>query len=262
MKQKRWFSEARFGAFIHWGLYALPGGVWKGETMEYIGEWLQARFRIPNAEYAALAEQFNPTAFDAEEIVRRFRDAGIRYVVFTAKHHDGFAMYHSRVSRFNIVDATPFRRDPLAELAAACRKFGLRFGIYYSHCLDWHEKDGGDPGPDAPKNKGMSWGNDWDFPDRKAKDFDTYFREKAIPQLTELLSRYGEISLLWLDCPITIRPKHALEIRTLVDKLQPECLINSRIGCGMQDFDSLGDNLFPVDGGETPVESAATLNDT
>lgn len=262
MKQKRWFSEARFGAFIHWGLYALPGGGWKGETMEYIGEWLQARFRIPNAEYAALAEQFNPTAFDAEEIVRRFRDAGIRYVVFTAKHHDGFAMYHSRVSRFNIVDATPFRRDPLAELAAACRKFGLRLGIYYSHCLDWHEKDGGDPGPDAPKNKGMSWGNDWDFPDRKAKDFDTYFREKAIPQLTELLSRYGEISLLWLDCPITIRPKHALEIRTLVDKLQPECLINSRIGCGMQDFDSLGDNLFPVDGGETPVESAATLNDT
>ena len=82
--------------------------------MEYIGEWLQARFRIPNAEYAALAEQFNPTAFDAEEIVRRFRDAGIRYVVFTAKHHDGFAMYHSRVSRFNIVDATPFRRDPAA----------------------------------------------------------------------------------------------------------------------------------------------------
>lgn len=164
--------------------------------MEYIGEWLQARFRIPDAEYAALAEQFDPTAFDAEEIVRRFRDAGIRYVVFTAKHHDGFAMYHSRVSRFNIVDATPFRRDPLAELAAACRKFGLRLGIYYSHCLDWHEKDGGDPGPDAPKNKGMSWGNDWDFPDREAKDFDTYFREKAIPQLTELLSRYGEISLL------------------------------------------------------------------
>lgn len=237
------------------------GGLEGGDDGVY-REWLQARFRIPNAEYAALAEQFNPTAFDAEEIVRRFRDAGIRYVVFTAKHHDGFAMYHSRVSRFNIVDATPFRRDPLAELAAACRKFGLRFGIYYSHCLDWHEKDGGDPGPDAPKNKGMSWGNDWDFPERGEKDFDAYFRQKVIPQLTELLTGYGEISLLWLDCPATIRPRHAQEIRILVDELQPECLINSRIGYGMQDFDSLGDNLFPVDGGETPVESAATLNDT
>jgi len=262
MKDSKWFPEARFGAFIHWGLYAIPGGIWHGTEMDYIGEWIQARFRIPNREYAALADRFMPTRFDADLLVRRFYDAGIRYLVFTAKHHDGFAMYHSRVSRFNVMDATPFGRDPLAELAAACQKYGVRLGVYYSHCLDWHEFDGGDPGPAVGKNKGMSWGNDWDFPDVAAKDFDRYFEAKVIPQLTELFTNYGQISLLWLDCPIAIEPRHAQKIRDLVDRLMPNCLINGRIGCDMGDFGSLGDNMLPVSTADRLLESAGTLNDT
>lgn len=113
----KWFMDAKFGMFIHWGLYALPGGLWKGREMEYIGEWLQARFRIPNAEYAELAKQFDPSLFDAEEWVLTAKAAGMRYIVYTAKHHEGFAMYRSRVSPFNVCDATPFKRDPLEELA-------------------------------------------------------------------------------------------------------------------------------------------------
>ena len=146
----QWFQDARFGLFVHWGLYAVPGGEWKGETMGYIGEWLQARFRIPNREYAALADKFNPIEFDADAWVLLAKRAGMRYVVFTAKHHDGFAMYRSAVDSFNIVDATPFGRDPLKELAEACRKHGLKLGLYYSQDLDWSHPDGGDPGLDYP----------------------------------------------------------------------------------------------------------------
>ena len=128
---------------IHWGLYALPAGEWKGRRMEDIGEWAQEYFRIPNAEYSRLAEAFNPILFDAEEWVRLAKDAGMRYMVFTSKHHDGFAMYKSDVSRYNIVDATPFGRDVVGELSEACRKHGLKFGLYYSQDLDWSHPDGG-----------------------------------------------------------------------------------------------------------------------
>lgn len=262
MKNYKWFSEARFGAFIHWGLYAIPGGFWNGREMDYIGEWIQSYFRIPNVDYSKLASKFNPVEFDAEKIISHFHSAGIRYIVFTAKHHDGFSMYHSKISQYNIFDATPFKRDPLAELAEACRRHGIKLGIYYSHCLDWYEKNGGDPGPDVGKNKGMSWGNDWDFPEYERKNFDVYFNQKVIPQLTELLTNYGEVSILWLDCPIVIEKRHALAIRSLVDQYQPDCLINGRIGCNMQDYESLGDNMLPVSSSEMLIEAAATLNDT
>lgn len=263
MKDIKWFQDARFGAFIHWGLYSVAGGLWRGREMEYIGEWIQPRFRIPNSEYAAMAKDFNPVNFNADDMIRRFHDAGMRYLVFTAKHHDGFAMYHSRVSRFNITDATPFRRDPLAELAEACRKYGVRLGIYYSHYLDWHEANGGDPGPDFKLNYGMPWGNDWDFPDFKNKKFNEYFENKVLPQVSELLSNYGSVSLLWLDCGLTIPAELAKKLCALVKKLQPDCLLNGRIGGGISgDFGSLGDNQCPGGASSVPAESAGTLNDT
>ena len=129
---RRWFKEAQYGLMVHWGLYALLGGEWRGRVMPGIAEWAQAYFRIPNAEYAALAKAFDPILFDADEWVRIARDAGMKYIVFTSKHHDGFAMFRSKVSPFNVVDATPFGRDVVGELAEACRKHGLRLGLYYS----------------------------------------------------------------------------------------------------------------------------------
>lgn len=256
------FTRARFGMFLHWGLYSVPAGRWKGERMDYIGEWIQSRFRIPNAEYAALAEQFNPTLFDADEWVKCAKAAGMTYLVFTAKHHDGFAMYRSRISKYNVVDATPFGRDVLRELALACRKYGMKLGIYYSHCLDWHEADGADPGPDSPKNFGMSWGNDWDYPDWFEKNFSRYFENKALRQIGELLSDYGPVFLMWFDCPLGISEAQSRRLRKLVKSLQPDCLINGRIGHGMGDFGSLGDNQSPAGKSRIPLESAQTLNRT
>ena len=257
-----WFQDARFGMFIHWGLYALPGGIWRGQEAEYVGEWLQARFRIRHAEYARLSEDFLAPDFDAEAWVRSAREAGMRYVVFTAKHHDGFAMYHSRVSPFNIVEATPFARDPLAELAQACRAQGLRLGIYYSQDLDWSHPDGGDPGPDFYTNKGMPWGNCWDFPDLASKRFERYFEQKALPQVEELLTRYGDIALLWFDCPVSIPPALSQRLVARVKELQPRCLVNSRVGHGLGDYGSLGDNQTPAARRAGAWECPGTLNDS
>jgi alpha-L-fucosidase len=261
-KDLKWFTDARFGMFIHWGLYALPGGIWQGQEMAYIGEWLQSAFRIPNAEYETLASEFNPLGFDADDWVRTARESGMRHIVFTAKHHDGFAMYHSRCSSFNIVDATPFGRDVLAELAAACGKYDMKLGVYYSQDLDWHDPDGGDPGPHRPKNQGMSWGNDWDYGDYSIKDHRRYVDRKVIPQLTELLSNYGPIAVVWFDCPLTISRADSERIFTLIAGLQPQCLVNTRLGNGFGDFGSLGDNQIPASGRRGIWETPGTLNDT
>ncbi|MBQ7393813.1 MAG: alpha-L-fucosidase [Lentisphaeria bacterium] len=259
----KWFEEARFGMFIHWGLYAALGGFWKGQEMTYIGEWIQARFRIPNEEYAKLAETFDPVKFNADEWIRTAAEAGVKYIVYTSKHHDGFAMYHSKVSSYNIYDATPFKRDPLAELAEACRKYGVRLGIYYSQNLDWHEPDGGDPGPGYPSNGGMmSWGNDWDFPDYDKKNFRRYFENKVKPQIRELLTNYGEVSVLWCDCPLDMKPEFSQELRAFVKELQPNCIINQRIGNNCQDYGGLGDNQLPIDRRKDTRESPVTLNHT
>jgi len=258
-----WFQDARFGLFIHWGLYCTLGGEWQGQRMDYIGEWIMSKYQIPLSEYVKLTEQFDPQAFDADAWVRLAKRAGMRYIVITSKHHEGFAMYHSQVSTYNIVDATPFDRDPLAELAEACKRHGLKLGLYYSQDLDWHEPNGGDPGPDYPKNYGgMSWTNDWDFPDYEAKDYIPYFEEKVKPQVRELLTRYGPISVLWFDTPVSISKEQSAELVDLVQELQPDCLINTRIGNGLGDYGSMGDNQVPYGRLEGIWEVPATLNDT
>ncbi|MBQ7915839.1 MAG: alpha-L-fucosidase [Firmicutes bacterium] len=264
MTSKEWFKQAKFGMMIHWGLYCLPAGEWKGKRMEDIGEWCQQYFRIPNEEYHKLAGIFNPILFDAEEWVKLAKDAGMEYIVFTAKHHEGFAMYHSKVSKFNIVDATPFGRDVLAELAEACRKHDMKLGLYYSQELDWSEPNGGGYRKGKTWCGGKAyWTNNWDFPDDEHKNFAQCFEDKIKPQVTELLTEYGDLGLIWFDTPNVITPEQSDELYALVKKYQPNCLVNSRIGNGRGDYRSAGDNEIPDDDkGAMLFETPATLNDT
>ena len=232
--------------------------------MEDIGEWAQQYFRIPNAEYSRLAKVFNPILFDADEWVNLAIDAGMKYMVFTSKHHDGFAMYKSDVSKYNIVDATPFGRDVTAELAEACYKKGLKFGLYYSQDLDWSHPHGGGytVGKTWCGDKAY-WTNNWDFPEDDKKDFSICFEEKIKPQVTEILTKYGELCLIWFDVPFTISREQTDELYHLVKKYQPDCLVNSRIGNGYGDYISAGDNEIPDDDKSAMLyETPATLNDT
>jgi alpha-L-fucosidase len=141
-ERMQWWRDARFGMFIHWGVYSVPAGVFEGQDIPGIGEWIMRNADIPVAEYAQYATQFDPTNFDAMQWVKIAKAAGMKYIVITAKHHDGFAMFHSRVDGYNIYDASPWHRDPLAELTVACRKEGIRLGFYYSEAQDWHHPGG------------------------------------------------------------------------------------------------------------------------
>jgi alpha-L-fucosidase len=251
-EKMKWFREAKFGLFIHWGLYAVPAGTWKGRQIPGIGEWIMNRAKIPVQEYEQLAGQFNPVKFNAEEWVQLAEDAGMKYIVITSKHHDGFAMYGSKASQYNIVDATPFHRDPLKELAAACARHNIRFGFYYSQSQDWHEPGGA--------------GNTWDFPSDAEKSasgaYDRYLREKAEPQVKELLTGYGPVCLIWFDTArmmdVNGRAQRFLDI---VHSLQPACLIDGRLGT-KGDYRSMGDNRIPNAVVREDWEVPATLNNT
>ena len=244
----QWFREAKFGLFIHWGLYSIPAGEWKGQKIPGIGEWIMNRAKIPVTEYEQLASQFNPVKFNAEEWVQMAQDAGMKYIVITSKHHDGFAMYHSQVSKYNIYDATPFHRDPLKELSAAAAKHHIRFGFYYSQAQDWHEKNGA--------------GNTWDFGPDDKKDFDQYLQGKAEPQVKELLTNYGPVCLIWFDTPrmmdVNNRGQRFIDI---VQNLQPKTLIDGRLG-KEGDYRSMGDNSIPGTVVKGDWEVPATLNHT
>lgn len=242
-----WWRDARFGMFIHWGLYALPAGEWKGQAVPGIGEWLMHTARIPRAEYASLADNFKPEHFNAKEWVGYASQAGMKYLVVTSKHHDGFAMYDSKNNPYNVVHATPWKRDPLKDLAVACREAGIKFCIYYSQDQDWHDPDGAC--------------NDWDF-DAAGKDFRAYLDRKVKPQLKELLTQYGPIGLIWFDTPYTISEKHSRELADYVRSLQPDCLVSGRIGHDLGDYGSLGDNQIPSGRVSGDYETPATMNDT
>jgi alpha-L-fucosidase len=243
-----WFHEAKFGLFIHWGLYAVPAGEWKGRPVPGIGEWIMNRAQIPVREYEQLAAQFNPVKFDADAWARLATDAGMKYLVITSKHHDGFALFQSTVSPYNVVDATPFKRDVLKELAAACAQHGLRLGFYYSQAQDWHEPNGA--------------GNTWDFGPDDKKDFDQYLRAKAEPQVRELLSHYGPVCLVWFDTPRMMNVgDRARRFADLVRALQPACLIDGRLGTA-GDYQSTGDNSIPDRVMAGAWETPATINHT
>lgn len=281
MDAHKWFKEAKYGMMVHWGLYSLLGGEYKGEKVSSYAEWAQTYFRIPNAEYEKLATAFNPVYFNADEWVRFAKECGMKYIVVTSKHHEGFAMFKSRADKFNIVDATPFGRDVMVELAEACYKHDMKLGLYYSQDLDWHEKNGGGYLSNHIPNAGTTWDNSWDFPDEEHKDFTECFENKIMPQVEEILTGYGDLCLIWFDVPMTINESQSRRIYEAVKKYQPNCLINSRLGNGAYDYVSLGDNEIPdkledttgkaIDmnsiGGFKPspyglYETAATLNDT
>ena len=242
-----WFRDARFGMFIHWGLYAIPAGEWRGEHIAGIGEWIMLRARIPVAEYERLADGFNPVHFDAHAWASLAAQAGAKYLVITAKHHDGFCMFDSQMTEYSIVKATPFKRDPMQELAAACQRHGVKFCFYYSQTQDWHH-----PGGD---------GNDWDF-DEAAKDFDGYVQNYVKPQVRELLTNYGPIGLIWFDTPKRMTTQQSRELVDLVHSIQPDCLVNGRIGNGLGDYAESRDNVIPDAQLQSDWEVPATINDT
>ncbi|HVT72076.1 MAG TPA: alpha-L-fucosidase [Lacunisphaera sp.] len=251
-KRLAWFRHDKFGLFIHWGLYAIPAGYWQGQRSPGIGEWVMHRMRIPVREYEQLAGQFNPVKFDADAWAQLAADAGMKYVVITSKHHDGFALFRSAASTYNVYDATPFHRDVIKELAAACARHGLRFGVYYSQAQDWHEPGGA--------------GNDWDFPANDVKDkdgsFDRYLQGKVEPQLRELLTNYGPLCLVWFDTPqLMNQGDRAQRLVKLVRTLQPATLIDGRLGRA-GDYRSTGDNAIPPRASDDAWEVPATINQT
>lgn len=243
----RWFEDAKFGLFVHWGLYSAIGNEWHGKSYYGSGEWIMNCAKIPAAEYATVAQTFNPTGFDADEWVRFAKDAGMRYIVVTSKHHEGFAMFRSKASPFNIVDATPYGKDPMAALATACQREGMKLGFYYSQFLDWHEPNGG--------------GNKWDF-DEAHRDVARYYAEKSIPQIKELLTQYGPLGVMWFDMPGGLSQEETVAFMRQVRQLQPNCLISSRVGRGLGDFRDFGDSELPANFIEGPWEAIFTHNDS
>lgn len=244
-----WWRDAKFGMFMHWGLYAQIAGYWKNEKIRG-GEWCLKLNKLPIEEYRKLANYFNPVKFNADEWVSVIKSAGMKYLVITAKHHDGFAMYRSAVSKYNIVDATPFKRDPIKELAEACRRQGIRFGLYYSHSQDWNEPDG--------------YGNNWSWPGYK-RDFNKYLDEKSIPQIKELLTQYHP-DIIWFDTAGEITEARATQIAGICRSICPDILINSRLmlgkpkGLPLTDFDGSGDNEAFPQYHNVPWELCGTLN--
>jgi alpha-L-fucosidase len=256
-----WFNEARFGMFIHWGLYSVPAGEWQGKPAPGIGEWIMERAKIPASEYEKFAPQFNPVKFDAKEWVRMAKDAGMKYIVITSKHHDGFAMFRSELSDWGI-KSTPFQRDPLKELADECRKAGIKLCFYYS-IMDWHH-------PDWPERRA------WNDVATGTPDMDRYAAYMK-GQLKELLTRYGPIGILWFDGEWEKPWTHerGIDLYNYIRSLQPSIIINNRIGkaragmSGMNQGDGVGDygtpeQEIPANGFGPGVswESCMTMNDT
>ena len=256
-----WFVEARFGMFIHWGLYSILGGTWDGHTLpdenlpngkSWYAEWAQMRLEVPREDYRALVRQFNPVKFDADQWISEAKSAGMRYFVITAKHHDGFALWDSDVSDYDL-GATPCKRDLLGELAAACKKHEVKLGFYYSHWQDWEYEGGALPR--------------WYTEQPSSESFERYWREKSLPQVTELLRRYDP-ALLWFDTwrdesASHITPAHRDELIALVRKERPGCLINGRIcyhdpGPNI-DFLETGDNQHPAKTLGCPWQTPATM---
>ena len=243
--KQQWFKEAKFGLFIHWGLYALLAGEYKGQKTDHIAEWIMNYLDIPAEEYEKLAEQFDPVNFDADAIVKKAKEWGMRYIVFTSKHHEGFAMYHSKCSQYNVVDATPCKRDILKELQTACEKYDMKLGLYYSQAQDWDDPDG------YMAHK-----------DNSQKNYRAYLDRKCLPQLREILTNYGEIALIWFDTPMGTSPEESQEMVNLVKELQPNCIVSGRIGNGLGEYMTTGDNFIPRLPFEGDWEVPATLNDT
>jgi len=214
-----WWREARFGMFVHWGVYAVPAGIYGSQQTTGTGEWIMHRAKIPVATYREYAKGFNPVKYDPDAWVQLAKEAGMKYLVITSKHHDGFALFDSRATEWDVAAATPYGRDLLKPLAAACRKHGIKLGFYYSQAQDWTH-----PG-------GAAAGGHWD----EAQDgsMDDYIRDIAVPQVKEILTNYGPIAILWWDTPVDMNPERAEMLLPLLE-MQPGIIHNNRLGGGYE----------------------------
>lgn len=264
----QWWRDARFGMFIHWGIYAKPGGEWKGKTVSGYSEHLMRKEKITRAEYLDLAHTFNPDHFNAEEWILNAKKAGMRYFIVTAKHHDGFAMYDSQVSDFNVVKQTPFKRDPMAELAAAAKKYGMKFGFYYSHAFDWEDPNA--PGNDweynNPGGDKLLGGADWfdshpEWLPKAAK----YVDEKSIPQIKELITKYHP-DILWFDTPHKLPLSENLRILKAIRETDPSIVVNGRLARDAAgnygDYANTGDRPAELRTVEGDAEAIPTTNES
>lgn len=238
-KKMEWWREAKFGMFIHWGPYSILGGVYKGHNQNRGGaEWIMNRCKIPVAEYQQITKSFNPTKYDAESWVRLAKEAGMKYIVITTKHHDGFAMFKSNASKYNIVDFTTYNKDVLDELAKACRKYNMKLGFYYSHAQDWNNPGGsvarklmreGWPNPDSTRVDAYTEANNgyWD-PAQQTATMEEYINKVSIPQIKELLTNYGDVAVFWWDTPTRMTDDFAEKISKELAKY-PQIIQNDRL---------------------------------
>jgi len=251
-KRMQWWREARFGMFIHWGISAVPAGEWQGEEIRGAGEWIMNSAKIPVSEYEPLADQFNPILFDADEWVQIAKDAGMKYIVITSKHHDGFCLWDSKVSEYDIADATPFERDILGELAESCKKHGVRLCFYHS-IMDWHH-------PDAQAPHYPTY-NIFDPGGKKNPRFGRYVKHYLKPQVRELIVNYGPLGVLWFDGEWIPEWTEAMgkDMYHFVRGLQPDIIINNRVGKGRKGMQGLTkEGYFAGDFGTPEQEIPAT----
>ncbi|HVF96346.1 MAG TPA: alpha-L-fucosidase, partial [Flavisolibacter sp.] len=254
----KWWQEAKFGMFIHWGVYSVPAGEWKGQKVSGYAEHLMRKEKISRADYLNLAHSFNPENFNAEAWILHAKKAGMKYFIITAKHHDGFALYDSKVSDFDIIDQTPFKRDPMAELAGAAKKHGVKFGFYYSHAFDWEHPaaPGNDweyknPGGDLNLHGGREW---YDLHPELLVKAKEYVDQKAIPQIKELLTKYHP-DILWFDTPQKLPLSENVRILKAIRETDPDVVVNGRLVRGANsnfgDYRNTADRpaeFFPVTG--------------
>lgn len=264
-----WWRDARFGMFIHWGLYAVPAGDYKGHRSKEIGEWIMSWANIPRAEYERFAAQFNPVKFNAARWVQIAKDAGMKYMVITSKHHDGFSMFDSAVSDYDIVDSTPFKRDPMRELADECRRQGLRFAFYYS-IMDWHHPS---QYVDAPGKYPTAGNRQTKMLEGKKAEYVAYMKA----QLKELVAKYDP-AVLWFDGEWVDwwTEEDGQDLYRYVRGLKPDILVNNRVGKGRRGMQGMNktDRQYSGDFGtpeqQIPAtglpgvdwESCMTMNDT
>jgi len=244
-ERMHWWRDARFGMFIHWGLYAVPAGEWKGKRIGGIGEWIMERADIPVAEYETLAKKFNPVKFNADQWVKIAKNAGMKYIVITSKHHDGFCLWDSKVTDYDIIDATPFGRDILGELSRACKKHGIRLCFYHS-IMDWHHPDA-----QAPFHPNYNSRN------RTNPNFGRYVETYMKPQLKELITKYGPLGVLWFDGEWIgdWSEPQGRDLYKYIRALQPDIIVNNRVGKGRKGMEGLnkGDQEYAGDFG-TPEQ--------
>ncbi|OLB19004.1 MAG: alpha-L-fucosidase [Gemmatimonadetes bacterium 13_2_20CM_69_8] len=224
-----WWRDARFGMFIHWGAYAVPAGTYHGERIRGIGEWIMSRAHIPILDYEKYVHRFNPTRFDADEWVRIAQEAGMKYIIITSKHHDGFAIFDSKVSSYDIMDATPYQRDAIKALSEAAHRAGLRFGVYYS-IMDWHHTDA--QGPNYPDYNSRTWSN---------PNFGRYVDAYMKPQIKELLTQYPSIDVLWFDGEWIAdwTDERGRDLYNYVRAIRPSLIVNNRVGHSRQGLSGL-----------------------